>query len=772
MYRPKTRFRNNLLCISVVILSLNLHVVSSRSRSSELKVLEQKVQAILERRKSQNVRPQQEFSAQESISSSGTSRLLASSLASTVTPIRIAPVYQLSGSSNQDQATITTTTAAAILALQNYVQVKAPVGYAGLLAVPEYISPSLCNRFNQNPASGATCSGPGWTPTFNYSLPESDVKSPYCGPAAIQPEQVLSTSCMNSNYAPISGCHTSAAGTQGGLQADVYLYVTNDQPSCDGNVASGSVMYGLPCLVDVTTNRPIMATLNYCGSDAIQAVPAERLVAQAVQQMIHALAFTTALFNLYISSNGTTLQPSQVYSHIPPSVTSQYRNDIFLIVTPTVVAEVQAQFACSTLAGAALENQGPAGYLDNFWEYELFQGELMTAAVPADGNYQRISRITLGLLVDTGWYNVNWTAGAYLDWGRNAGCSFPQLTCAAYQSTYSITQTINGSPVMLGQSYFCNVNSSGLCSFNGLTRGSCLVSNYSSCGLITAPASTIDPNVTLPTCTTAKYYSNSGSLTLDALGIPLFSWSVGSSARCLTTLLPLSSSGASPVVVPTINGANDTGLCWNSTCTSSSNLAILVNGTTLTCSNAVVGSQVVLSTVTSGAVTAGGLLCPSQTSVQAICRTLQCTAGSCSSTGGNCFEGSCVCRLGYAGSQCKFSLIGQPAPAIQVAQFPPTPPPQPPPPPLPPVPPAPPPSPPHLPPFPPFPPPPSPPPSKGSQSPSMPLDLTDYLLRGQGTLIASNSQGSGQSIYWIIFGVLCAIAAVLMTLSAALTMMQ
>ena len=32
-------------------------------------------------------------------------------------------------------------------------------------------------------------------------------------------------------------------------------------------------------------------------------------------------------------------------------------------------------------------------------------------------------------------YVGNWTAAAYLDWGRNAGCNMPLQTCSAYQSS-------------------------------------------------------------------------------------------------------------------------------------------------------------------------------------------------------------------------------------------------------------------------------------------------------------------------------------------------
>ena len=67
--------------------------------------------------------------------------------------------------------------------------------------------------------------------------------------------------------------------------------------------------------------------------------------------------------------------------------------------------QVQSQFGCmdSSLMGAPLEDGGSGSMRYSHWEYELFQGELMTAVPPADGSYQRISRLTLALLLDSGW---------------------------------------------------------------------------------------------------------------------------------------------------------------------------------------------------------------------------------------------------------------------------------------------------------------------------------------------------------------------------------
>jgi hypothetical protein len=47
-----------------------------------------------------------------------------------------------------------------------------------------------------------------------------------------------------------------------------------------------------------------------------------------------------------------------------------------MIITPTVAKEVQAQFGCSEVPGAALENEGGRGSALAHWEYKWFQVQL------------------------------------------------------------------------------------------------------------------------------------------------------------------------------------------------------------------------------------------------------------------------------------------------------------------------------------------------------------------------------------------------------------
>jgi hypothetical protein len=50
-----------------------------------------------------------------------------------------------------------------------------------------------------------------------------------------------------------------------------------------------------------------------------------------------------------------------------------YQRTTAMVITPTVVKEVRAQFGCNTLPGAALENEGGQGSANAHWEYRWFQ---------------------------------------------------------------------------------------------------------------------------------------------------------------------------------------------------------------------------------------------------------------------------------------------------------------------------------------------------------------------------------------------------------------
>jgi len=106
-----------------------------------------------------------------------------------------------------------------------------------------------------------------------------------------------------------------------------------------------------------------------------------------------------------------------------------YSTGQFAVVTPTVVEKVRSQSGCTDLEGALWENQGD---VDSFphWETRTFYGESMTAASKYE--LTSYSELTFALLVDTGWYQVDWSYAQPLSFGHKAGCDFHRTKCITY----------------------------------------------------------------------------------------------------------------------------------------------------------------------------------------------------------------------------------------------------------------------------------------------------------------------------------------------------
>eukprot|EP00070_Physeter_catodon_P019625 XP_023979982.1 leishmanolysin-like peptidase isoform X3 [Physeter catodon] len=102
------------------------------------------------------------------------------------------------------------------------------------------------------------------------------------------------------------------------------------------------------------------------------------------------------------------------------------RHTVYLLVTPRVVDEARKHFNCPILEGMELENQGGMGTELNHWEKRLLENEAMTGSHTQN---RVLSRITLALMEDTGWYKANYSMAEKLDWGRGMGCDFVRRSC-------------------------------------------------------------------------------------------------------------------------------------------------------------------------------------------------------------------------------------------------------------------------------------------------------------------------------------------------------
>ncbi|XP_054982894.1 leishmanolysin-like peptidase isoform X4 [Sorex araneus] len=202
----------------------------------------------------------------------------------------------------------------------------------------------------------------------------------------------------------------------------------------------------------------------YCTGECAEAtkcgpvtVPEEHLQPQEFigmlstvkHEIIHALGFSAGLFAFYHDKDGNPLT-SRFADGLPPFNYSlglyqwsdkvirkverswHIRDDkvvphtVHLLVTPRVVEEARKHFDCPVLEGMELENQGGMGTELNHWEKRLLENEAMTGSHTQN---RVLSRITLALMEDTGWYKANYSMAEKLDWGRGEGCDFVRKSC-------------------------------------------------------------------------------------------------------------------------------------------------------------------------------------------------------------------------------------------------------------------------------------------------------------------------------------------------------
>ena len=119
-------------------------------------------------------------------------------------------------------------------------------------------------------------------------------------------------------------------------------------------------------------------------------------------------------------------------------------------------------FQCNNITGIEIDNKTFLEGEENIhWEGRLLLGDYMSS----DIYYQEqvISEITLALLEDLGWYDINYYTGGLMKFGKYEGCNFIKKDC--------INSTSNISPF---PNVFCDDEiNDATCSSGRLSRGYC-----------------------------------------------------------------------------------------------------------------------------------------------------------------------------------------------------------------------------------------------------------------------------------------------------------
>ena len=80
----------------------------------------------------------------------------------------------------------------------------------------------------------------------------------------------------------------------------------------------------------------------------------------------------------------------------------------------------------ASVTQAPLENEGSSGSVSSHFEKVVFGSELMISQITFD---PKVTKMTLAVVKDSGWYQVDMTAGELYSWGKDAGCGIFDFGC-------------------------------------------------------------------------------------------------------------------------------------------------------------------------------------------------------------------------------------------------------------------------------------------------------------------------------------------------------
>lgn len=294
------------------------------------------------------------------------------------------------------------------------------------------------------------------------------------------------------------------------------------------------------------------------------------------------------------------------------------------VVLPRVVMHSRHHYGAfsENFTGLELEDGGGRGTSGSHWEKRLLMNEIMTGSVDTRSV---VSKMTLALLEDSGWYQANYSAADHLDWGRNQGTDFVTFPCNHWK-----------------EAYHCNTTQLSGCTYNREAEGYCPIVSYSGdlpeWARYFPQANKGGQSSLADYCTYFVPYSDGSCTDTKSARVPdrMLGEVRGSSSRCMASSL---------VRTGFVRGSMTQGNgCYEHRCLNNF-LEVSVDGAWKVCPEA--GGPIQFPGFN------GELICPAY---HELCSTGPLLlAGQClnsCSFSGDCIDGKCHCFLGFNGPDC------------------------------------------------------------------------------------------------------------------------
>ncbi|XP_027091968.1 uncharacterized protein [Coffea arabica] len=252
----------------------------------------------------------------------------------------------------------------------------------------------------------------------------------------------------------------SACGQDGGVQlprqyieegvaeADLVLLVTT-RPTTGNTLA-----WAVACERD-QWGRAVAGHVNVAPRH-LTAEAETLLSATLIHEVMHVLGFDPHAFAHFRDERKR--RRSQVTEQVSDEKLGRV---VTRVVLPRVVMHSRFHYGAfsENFTGLELEDGGGRGTSGSHWEKRLLMNEIMTGSVDTKSV---VSKMTLALLEDSGWYQANYSMADRLDWGRNQGTDFVTSPCNLWKGAYR-----------------CNTTQLSGCTYNREAEGYCPILNYS-----------------------------------------------------------------------------------------------------------------------------------------------------------------------------------------------------------------------------------------------------------------------------------------------------
>ncbi|KAK1436551.1 hypothetical protein QVD17_02332 [Tagetes erecta] len=251
----------------------------------------------------------------------------------------------------------------------------------------------------------------------------------------------------------------SACGQDGGVQlprayveegvadADLVLLVTT-RPTTDNTLA-----WAVACERD-QWGRAIAGHVNVAPRH-LTAEAETLLSATLIHEVMHVLGFDPHAFTHFRDERKR--RRNQVTKQ---TMDEKLGRMVTRVVLPHVIMHSRHHYGAfsESFTGLELEDGGGRGTSGSHWEKRLLMNEIMTGSV---GTQSVVSKMTLALLEDSGWYEANYSMADRLDWGSNQGTEFLTNPCNLWKGPYH-----------------CNTTQLTGCTYNREAEAYCPIVNY------------------------------------------------------------------------------------------------------------------------------------------------------------------------------------------------------------------------------------------------------------------------------------------------------